>query len=82
MAFTDRSAHALISIPSPIEVFFNLQRRVAIARKRRQLAELLNKEDHILIDLGITREDVEVALAKHQNPGLYLKSQAARRRVL
>ncbi|MEM7061027.1 MAG: DUF1127 domain-containing protein [Pseudomonadota bacterium] len=40
---------------------------LAEVKDRRQLQTLLQKEDRILQDIGLTREDIEMALQKPYN---------------
>jgi len=47
------------------------------ASDRRQLQALLQKEDHVLRDIGLTREDIGVALSKPFN----VRAQGEARRL-
>lgn len=80
MAFTEHRTSAPIIIPAPQDVLRKVARWVRRQQKRNEVAQLLNKEDWLLQDMGITRGDVREALAQRADPSLHLRALAARRR--
>jgi len=80
MAFTENRTTTSIFIPNPLDILRLLRKWNTRRIKRDQMAVLLEQEDWVLKDMGITRGDVHEALSHHDNPALHLKALAARRR--
>ena len=80
MARISRSAPATMIIPSPLDMVVTLRRKIRHFQKRREVTKLLDCDDRILKDMGITHGDVVEALSKRGNASLHLRALAARRR--
>ncbi len=80
MSLIEHRARSSHFIPSPLDIFGILQKWIVRRRKRRQIAALLEQEDWVLKDMGVTRGDVHEALATSGNPALNLRAIAAKRR--
>ena len=80
MAFTERMIRGA-HVPSPLAPF----RMVAIWLRRRerraQVAELLERDEATLADIGVTRDDVRAALACRGDAGTTLRRIARARRA-
>ena len=80
MAFIERSARRTTFVPGPFDLIKLARKQMKRRSKRKQLAVLLNQEDWVLKDMGVTRLDVREALAKKGDPALNLRALVARRR--
>lgn len=80
MAYTENRGGISIFVPGPQDLLHGLRKWTSRRRKRREVASLLELEDWVLQDMGITRGDVHEALAFRGDAGLHLRSLAARRR--
>ena len=80
MAFTDHHSSALLVLPGPSDLIRGLNKWIKRQQDRRKIEILLQQEDWVLRDMGITRGDVLEALAAKPNPSLHLRALAARRR--
>ena len=80
MAFTENRTTSTIIIPAPQDILRKIMRWVRIQQKRHEIAQLLDKQDWLLADMGITRQDVREALSQRGDPSLRLRALAAKRR--
>ncbi|MDD9910431.1 MAG: hypothetical protein OXR62_12160 [Ahrensia sp.] len=80
MAHLSRTTSVSPAIPGPLDLLRKVQLRWVKHRKRRQLVNLLDCEDRILNDMGITRGDVIESLSKRGQESQHLRLLAARRR--
>jgi uncharacterized protein YjiS (DUF1127 family) len=80
MAFTEYSSKPTILIPGLSDLFRGFRKFAKRQQKRREIAKLLNQEDWVLMDMGISRGDVREALAFRGDASLHLRALAARRR--
>ena len=80
MAFTEYSSKPTIFIPGPKELFRALRKLAKRRQKHNEVAKLLDQEDWVLMDMGISRGDVREALAFRGDASLHLRALAARRR--
>ncbi len=67
-------------IPGPLDLIWKLRNFVNQHMKRRQVRKLLDCDERILKDMGITRGDVIEAMSKRGNESMHLRTLAARRR--
>lgn len=80
MSFTDRFTRHATFIPGPMDVLHAVKKWIVRRNKRNRLAVLLDQEDWVLKDMGVTRGDVYEALAHRGDPALHLRALVARRR--
>ena len=80
MAYTDHKTNSSIIVPGPQDLFRTMKKWARRAQKRREISKLLNQEDWVLNDMGISRGDVREALAFKGDASLHLRALAARRR--
>lgn len=80
MAYIGRNTQTGFVVAGPLDVFRSLQKRWAKMIKRREVATLLEQDEWLLKDIGITRGDVIEALHKPGDASVNLKVVAARRR--
>ena len=80
MAFTENRTTAPILIPSPRDLVRAMHKWSRRKQKRREIMTLLQQDEWVLKDMGITRDDVREALAYGGDPSLHLRALAARRR--
>lgn len=79
MAHSTRTTLTTV-IPGPLDLIWKLRRFAQERMKRRQVAKLLDCDERLLEDMGITRADVVEALSKSGNASMHLRVIAARRR--
>jgi len=80
MAYTEHHTKTFIFIPSPQDLLRVARKWMTRQRKHREIAALLQQEEWVLKDMGITRGDVHEALAFKGDSSLHLRALAARRR--
>jgi uncharacterized protein YjiS (DUF1127 family) len=80
MAFIERKARRTTFVPGPFDLIKMARKSMKRRNKRKEFAVLLNQEDWVLKDMGVTRQDVREALATKGDPALNLRALIARRR--
>ncbi len=80
MAFIENRTRTSIIIPGPQDLLRTIGKWTVRRQKRNEVAQMLNFEDWVLKDMGITKGDVREALAFKGNPSLHLRALAARSR--
>ena len=80
MAHSTRTTNVTPIICGPLDLLRRLRKVLNQQLKRRQVVKMLDCDERILKDMGITRGDVIEALSKHGNESLHLRTLAARRR--
>lgn len=80
MAFIDHLTGTSTFIPGPQDAIKAMRKKWHRRAKRREIVQLLQKQDWALNDMGITRGDVQEALAFRGDASLHLRALAARRR--
>ncbi|MEL6947278.1 MAG: hypothetical protein AAFO73_06530 [Pseudomonadota bacterium] len=77
-------AKPTVAVPSPFEaakaLWARWVSRVAYRRERASIAVLLDAEDRLLADMGVTRDDVRHVLATKTHPSAALQDIARHRR--
>ena len=77
---------ARLSVPSPLDALFPLLLWLRQRRRRREVAGLLDYDDALLADMGVTRDDVRTALltpgdaSRNLHLAARARSRARRRR--
>jgi len=80
MAHSTHSTSVTRVIPGPLDLLRKLRKMLNQQIKRRQVVKMLDCDERMLKDMGITRGDVIEALSKRGNESLHLRALAARRR--
>ena len=80
MAFINAKISRAIIIPGPQDAVRSILNWMTRRAKRREITALLQQEEFVLKDIGVTRGDVHEALASSGDPSLNLRVLAARRR--
>jgi len=80
MAHSTRTTSVTPVIPGPLDLLRKLRKMLNRQVKRRQVMKMLDCDERILKDMGITRGDVIEALSKRGKESLHLRTLAARRR--
>ena len=80
MAHSTRTTSFTPAIPSPLDLLRKLRKMLNQQVKRRQVVKMLDCDERMLKDMGITRGDVIEALSKRGNESAHLRRLAERRR--
>ena len=80
MAFTENRSLTSIIIPGPSDLLRSFGKWMKRRQKRNEIVKMLELEDWVLKDMGITKGDVREALAFKGNSSLHLRALSARRR--
>lgn len=81
MAYITRhSQHVRYAVPSPLALLRSMRQHVIRSARRREIASLLEQDERVLDDMGITRGDVIEALSTKGDASQVLRTLAARRR--
>lgn len=80
MAFIDHLTGTRTFILGPLDVLKVVRKKWHRRQKHNEIAQLLDKPNWVLNDMGITRGDVREALAFRGDSSLHLRALAARRR--
>lgn len=80
MAHSTHTTTVTPVIPGPLDLLRKLRKMLNQQMKRRQVMKMLDCDERILKDMGITRGDVIEALSKRGNESRHLRTLAARRR--
>ncbi len=67
-------------IPGPLDLIWKLRKFARQHMKRRQVIKLLDCDERILKDMGITRGDVIESLSRRGSESAHLRTLAAQRR--